>query len=339
MQSGDAGSGRTQDSHAQAGVAANLPAPGPGWGHPGKSRTRHPGNTPPARCSGPAFGWLQFILAGCSAASCGRIGAVGPRRHSAKPSKPLPRPNEPAPGPVRRSAAQWPQFPADSCPWPSEPVPCPSRHKPPAGRVPPHTQHNTHLLLLPPPPPRPPGAARGAGAAAMANPLVQRCGARPRARLPPRLLLLRPRAGRTHISRRRAVLPGRPPRQRGRGRGRPGRPRPSGAREAPSSPATAAGENPGPGTAPGPPALGPGVPLPASERPPRAGRPARLNLTGLHVPSRSRTGAVPPPLVFFRAARAHPRTGLLWWFWSPHLPQRQPRSAARGISEPRLRRP
>ena len=101
MQSGDAGSGRTQDSHAQAGVAANLPAPGPGWGHPGKSRTRHPGNTPPARCSGPAFGWLQFILAGCSAASCGRIGAVGPRRHSAKPSKPLPRPNEPAPGPVR----------------------------------------------------------------------------------------------------------------------------------------------------------------------------------------------------------------------------------------------
>ena len=35
----------------QDGVAANLPAPGPGWGYPGKSRTRHarrhPGNTRP----------------------------------------------------------------------------------------------------------------------------------------------------------------------------------------------------------------------------------------------------------------------------------------------------
>ena len=143
------------------------------------------------------------------------------------------------------------------------------------------------LLLLP----RPPGAAGGVGAAAMANPLVQRCGARPRAPPAPHLPFpsgpgQAPDRPKPHLP-----APGRPAGPPAAAEGaRPREARPAPALRPSGRPPPA--QQPPPGRTPGP-----GPPARAGSAPPRlaeASSSARLGLAA--VPgSSSRAGRRAPP--------------------------------------------
>ena len=146
--------------------------------------------------------------------------------------------------------------------------------------------HNTLLLLLLLP--RPPGAAGGVGAAAMANPLVQRCGARPRAPPAPHL------------------------------------PFPSGPGQAPDRPKP---HLPAPGRPAGPPAAAEGArprearPAPAlrpSGRPPPAQQPPPGRTPGPGPPARA--GSAPPRLAeASSSARLSSASALLRCVWRGSL--------------------